>query len=63
MPKGFIKSTRRLGQDEIDALKAVWQSLYANDQSNVIVLDKGLEFQEANNTNVETKKKKDLLTI
>ena len=45
-----------LRQDEIDALAAVWQSLYANDQSNVIVLDKGLEFQGANNTSVETKK-------
>lgn len=60
MPKGFIKSQRKLGQEEIDLLKAAWQNLYANDQSNVIVLDKGLEFQEANNTNVETKKKKDL---
>lgn len=56
MPKGFIKSKRMLRQDEIDALAAVWQSLYANDQSDVIVLDKGLEFQEASKISVETKK-------
>lgn len=51
--KGFIKSQRKLGQEEIDLLKAAWQSLYANDQSNVVVLNNGLEFQEASNTSVE----------
>lgn len=51
--KGFIKSTKKLGQDEVDILKAAWQNLYANDQSNVVVLNNGLEFQEASNTSVE----------
>lgn len=51
--KGFIKSTRKLGQEEIDLLKQAWQNLYANDQSNVVVLNNGLEFQEASNTSVE----------
>ena len=51
--KGFIKSTRKLGQEEIDLLKRAWQNLYANDQSNVVVLNNGLEFQEASNTSVE----------
>jgi HK97 family phage portal protein len=51
--KGFIKSTRKLGQEEIDLLKAAWSNLYANDQSNVVVLNNGLEFQEASNTSVE----------
>ena len=51
--KGFIKSTKKLGQEEIDLLKAAWQNLYANDQSNVVVLNNGLEFQEASNTSVE----------
>ena len=51
--KGFIKSNRKLGQEEIDLLKAAWQNLYANDQSNVVVLNNGLEFQEASNTSVE----------
>lgn len=51
--KGFIKSQRKLGQEEIDLLKAAWKNLYANDQSNVVVLNNGLEFQEASNTSVE----------
>lgn len=51
--KGFIKSQRKLGQEEIDILKAAWRNLYANDQSNVVVLNNGLEFQEASNTSVE----------
>ncbi len=51
--KGFIKSTRKLGQEEINLLKAAWSNLYANDQSNVVVLNNGLEFQEASNTSVE----------
>lgn len=51
--KGFLKSTRKLGQDEIDLLKQAWANLYANDESNVVVLNNGLEFQEASNTSVE----------
>jgi HK97 family phage portal protein len=51
--KGFIKSNRKLAQAEIDLLKAQWQSLYANDKSNAVVLNNGLEFQEASNTSVE----------
>lgn len=51
--KGFLKATRRLGQDEIDVLKAAWQNLYANNESNVVVLNNGLEFQEASNSSVE----------
>lgn len=51
--KGFIKATRKLGQDEINLLKTAWANLYANDQSNVVVLNNGLEFQEASNSSVE----------
>lgn len=51
--KGFIKSNRKLSQEEIDLLKAQWQNLYANDRSNAVVLNNGLEFQEASNTSVE----------
>lgn len=51
--KGFIKSNRKLSQPEIDLLKAQWQELYANDRSNAVVLNNGLEFQEASNTSVE----------
>ena len=51
--KGFIKSQKKLGQDEINLLKQAWSNLYANDESNVVVLNNGLEFQEASNTSVE----------
>lgn len=52
--RGFLKSQRKLGQDEIDALKKAWANLYANSSENVVVLNNGLEFQEASNSAVET---------
>jgi HK97 family phage portal protein len=51
--KGFLKAQRRLGQDEIDVLKNAWRNMYANNSENVVVLNNGLEFQEASNTSVE----------
>ena len=51
--KGFVKSARRLSQDAIDALKNAWKRLYQNNTENVVILNEGLEFQEASNTSVE----------
>lgn len=51
--KGFLKSQRKLGQDEINVLKQAWNNLYANNTENVVVLNNGLEFQEASNSSVE----------
>ena len=51
--KGFLKASRKLGQDEIDVLKKAWANLYANNNENVVVLNNGLEFQEASNSAVE----------
>lgn len=51
--KGFIKSTKRLTQAAIDALKDAWARLYQNNTENVVILNDGLEFQEASNTSVE----------
>lgn len=51
--KGFLKSTRKLGQDEINVLKAAWNKLYANSEENIVVLNNGLEFQESSNSSVE----------
>jgi HK97 family phage portal protein len=51
--KGFIKSQKRLGQEEINALKSAWRNLYANSSENAVVLNNGLEFQEASNSSVE----------
>lgn len=51
--KGFIKSTKRLGQNEIDVLKTAWRNMYANAGESVVVLNNGLEFQEASSSATE----------
>ena len=51
--KGFLKSQRKLGQEEINALKNAWYNLYSNNKENVVVLNNGLEFQESSNSAVE----------
>lgn len=51
--RGFLKSQRKLGQEEIDALKTAWANLYGNSEENVVVLNNGLEFQEASSTSTE----------
>lgn len=51
--KGFLKSPKRLTQDVIDKLKSAWKRLYSNNEENVVVLNEGIEFQEASNTSVE----------
>lgn len=52
--RGFLKATRKLTQEEIDTLKRAWKNLYANNSENVVILNNGLEFQEASNSAVET---------
>ena len=51
--KGFLKTNRKLGQEEIDTLKRAWKNLYANNTESVVVLNNGLEFQESSNSSVE----------
>lgn len=51
--KGFLKSQGRLSADAITQLKQAWSNLYANNGENVVILNNGLEFQEANNSSVE----------
>ena len=52
--KGFLKASRKLAQEEIDVLKRAWRNLYANSSENVVVLNNGVEFQEASASAVET---------
>lgn len=52
--RGFLKSNHKLGNDEIAALKRAWKNLYSNNSENVVVLNNGVEFQEASNSAVET---------
>lgn len=51
--KGFLKSERRLGQQEIDALKLAWQKLFGGNEENVVVLNQGIDFKEASATSAE----------
>lgn len=51
--KGFVKSARKLTDTAIAALKEAWRKLYSNNSDNVVILNEGLEFQEASNTSVE----------
>lgn len=52
--RGFLKAQRKLGQDEINLLKRAWNNLYNTDnEENVVVLNNGIEFQEASSTSVE----------
>ena len=51
--KGFLKSQRKLGQDEINVLKRAWNNLFTNSKENVVVLNNGLEVQESSNNAVE----------
>ncbi len=51
--KGFIKSTKKLTNEVMSALRKAWNRLYQNNTENVVILNEGLEFQEASNTSVE----------
>lgn len=51
--RGFLKSKTKLVQDVIDKLKESWRNMYQNNTESVVVLNDGLEFQEASNTSVE----------
>ena len=52
--RGFLKSERKLGQDEINVLKKAWKNLYGNNSENIVVLNQGVDFKEASNSAVET---------
>ena len=51
--RGFLKSEKRLGTEEMDALKRAWKNLYANNTESVVILNSGIDFKEATNTSVE----------
>ena len=51
--KGFLKASGRLSPEALAELKKGWKDLYANNRESVLVLNNGLEFQEASQTSVE----------
>ena len=61
--RGFLKSDKKLGQAEIDALKTAWRRLYANNTESVVVLNNGLDFKESANTSVEMQLNESIKTL
>ena len=61
--RGFLKSEKKLGQPEIDALKRAWRNLYANNEESVVVLNNGLDFKESANTSVEMQLNESIKTL
>ena len=51
--RGYIKSPDKLSDEAMSSLRAAFRRLYSNNDENVVVLNNGLEFQEAANTSVE----------
>lgn len=52
--KGFLVSERKLGSEELKALKDAWNKYFgSNNEESAIVLNNGLKFQEASSSSVE----------
>lgn len=51
--KGFLRSENKLAKDELDALREAYSKLYGNNSENMMVLNKGVEFQELSDTAAE----------
>ena len=47
--KGFLKSPKKLDQKSMEALKKAWEEYYAGN-ANTVILNDGIEFQEASNS-------------
>ena len=50
--KGFIKSQKHLDEKSMKALKKAWEDYYTGN-ANTVILNDGMEFQEASNTSKE----------
>jgi HK97 family phage portal protein len=51
--KGFLKAEKEISENAMKALREAYARLYSNNSENVVVLNKGIEFQEASNSSVE----------
>lgn len=51
--KGFLQSEKELSKEAMAVLKKSWRELYSNTSDNVLVLNKGLTFQEASDNSVD----------
>ncbi|MCL2225654.1 MAG: phage portal protein [Defluviitaleaceae bacterium] len=51
--KGFLKAQKKVTEEVLAGIKAAWRRLYSEGEENVVVLNDGLEFQEASQSAVE----------
>lgn len=51
--RGFLQSTRKLGNQALAALRKAWRKFYGNADESMIVLNDGVTFQEAATTSTE----------
>ena len=51
--KGFLKAQDKLQDDAIKALKEAWARMFSDDSESVIILNKGMEFQQSSETSTE----------
>lgn len=62
--RGFLKSDKTLGPDEMRALKLAWKRLYANNnEESVVILNNGIDFKEASSTSVELQLNESIKTL
>lgn len=52
--RGFLKCKSKLDKDKMDELKQAWKRLTSPSQSDVLVLNAGIEFEDASNTATES---------
>lgn len=52
--RGFLKSKAKLDKDKMDELKQAWKRLSNPNQSDVLVLNAGIEFEDASSTATES---------
>lgn len=52
--RGFLKSKSKLDKDKVDELKQAWKRLTNPNQSDVLVLNAGIEFEDASSSATES---------
>lgn len=52
--RGFLKSKSKLDKDKMDELKQAWKRLINPNQSDVLVLNAGIEFEDASSSATES---------
>lgn len=52
--RGFLKSKSKLDQDKMNELRRAWRKLTTPNQSDVLVLNAGIEFEDASSTATES---------